>query len=145
MEEFWKMQWPVSVFLSVFIMSVSCLVAYILSLCHQRWMKCQECNVAKREKEEEEVKKRLRNERMEGQAITKRIEELEKQTKSLTDEKIKKQSQNTNQQDLDRIAFMMYALANKKDSSLDMEKLSKEIDNFKSIYKEFEKYLKTNQ
>jgi len=92
MEEFWKMQWPVSVFLSVFIMSVSCLVAYILSLCHQRWMKCQECNVAKREKEEEEVKKRLRNERMEEQAITKRIEELEKQTKSLTDEKIKKQS-----------------------------------------------------
>lgn len=145
MEELWKMQWPVSVFLSVFIMSVSCLVAYILSLCHQRWMKCQECNVAKREKEEEEVKKKLRNERMEEQAITKRIEELEKQTKFLTDEKIKKQSQNTNQQDLDRIAFMMYALANKKDSSLDMEKLSKEIESFKSIYKEFEKYLKTNQ
>lgn len=145
MEELWKMQWSVSVFLSVFIMSVSCLVAYILSLCHQRWMKCQECDVAKREKEEEEVKKKLRNERMEEQAITKRIEELEKQTKSLTDEKIKKQSQNTNQQDLDRIAFMMYALANKKDSSLDMEKLSKEIESFKSIYKEFEKYLKTNQ
>lgn len=145
MEELWKMQWPVSVFLSVFIMSVSCLVAYILSLCHQRWMKCQECDVAKREKEEEEVKKKLRNERMEEQAITKRIEELEKQTKFLTDEKIKKQSQNTNQQDLDRIAFMMYALANKKDSSLDMEKLSKEIESFKSIYKEFEKYLKTNQ
>lgn len=145
MEELWKMQWPVSVFLSVFIMSVSCLVAYILSLCHQRWMKCQECDVAKREKEEEEVKKKLRNERMEEQAISKRIEELEKQTKSLTDEKIKKQSQNTNQQDLDRIAFMMYALANKKDSSLDMEKLSKEIESFKSIYKEFEKYLKTNQ
>lgn len=145
MEELWKMQWPVSVFLSVFIMSVSCLVAYILSLCHQRWMKCQECDVAKREKEEEEVKKKLRNERMEEQAISKRIEELEKQTKSLTDEKIKKQSQNTNQQDLDRIAFMMYALANKKDSSLDMEKLSKEIESFKSIYKEFEKYLKNNQ
>lgn len=145
MEELWKMQWSVSVFLSVFIMSVSCLVAYILSLCHQRWMKCQECDVAKREKEEEEVKKKLRNERMEEQAISKRIEELEKQTKSLTDEKIKKQSQNTNQQDLDRIAFMMYALANKKDSSLDMEKLSKEIESFKSIYKEFEKYLKTNQ
>ena len=145
MEELWKMQWPVSVFLSVFIMSVSCLVAYILSLCHQRWMKCQECDVAKREKEEEEVKKKLRNERMEEQAISKRIEELEKQTKSLTDEKIKKQSQNTNQQDLDRIAFMMYALANKKDSSLDMEKLSREIESFKSIYKEFEKYLKTNQ
>lgn len=145
MEELWMMQWSVSVFLSVFIMSVSCLVAYILSLCHQRWMKCQECDVAKREKEEEEVKKKLRNERMEEQAITKRIEELEKQTKSLTDEKIKKQSQNTNQQDLDRIAFMMYALANKKDSSLDMEKLSREIESFKSIYKEFEKYLKNNQ
>lgn len=145
MEEFLKMQWPVSVLLSVFIMSVSCLVAYILSLCHQIWMKCQECNVAKREKEEEEVKEKLRNERMEEQVISKRIEDLERQIKSLTDEKIKKQSQNTNQQDLDRIAFMMYALANKKDSSLDMEKLSKEIESFKSIYKEFEKYLKTNQ
>lgn len=145
MEEFWKMQWPVCVFLSVFIMSVSCLVAYILSLHHQRWMKCQECNVAKREKEEEEVRKKLRDEKMEEQAITKRIEDLERQIKSLTDEKIKKQSQNINQQDLDRIAFMMYALANKKDSSLDMEKLSKEIESFKSIYKEFEKYLKTNQ
>lgn len=145
MEEFWKMQWPVSVLLSVFIMSVSCLVAYILSLCHQRWMKCQECNVAKREKEEEEVSKKLRDERMEEAVITKRIEDLERQIKSLTDEKIKKQSQNTNQQDLDRIAFIMYALANKKDSSLDMEKLSKEIESFKSIYKELEKYLKTNQ
>ena len=47
--------------------------------------------------------------------------------------------------DLNRIAFLMYMLTDRKDSSLDMEKLSKEIDNFKSIYKEFEKYLKTNQ
>lgn len=145
MEGFWCMQWPVSVFLAVLVISVSCLLAYILSLCHQLWMKRWECNVAKREKEEEEVKKKLRDERMEEQTITKRIEDLERQTKSLTDEKIKKQSQNGNQQDLDRIAFMMYALANKKDASLDIEKLSKEIESFKSIYKDFEKYLKTNQ
>ncbi|WP_443679025.1 hypothetical protein [Phocaeicola coprocola] len=145
MEDFWNMQWPVSVFLFVFVISVFCFVAYFLFLRHQRWMKCQECNVVKKEKEEEEVRKKLRDERMEEQAITKRIEELEKQTKFLTDEKIGKHSQNINQQDLDRIAFMMYALANKKDSSLDMEKLSKEIESFKSIYKDLEKYLKTNQ
>ena len=145
MEDFWNMQWPVSVFLFVFVISVFCFVAYFLFLRHQRWMNCQECNVVKKEKEEEEVRKKLRDERMEEQAITKRIEELEKQTKFLTDEKIGKHSQNINQQDLDRIAFMMYALANKKDSSLDMEKLSKEIESFKSIYKDLEKYLKTNQ
>lgn len=145
MEDFWNMQWPVSVFLFVFVISVFCFVAYFLFLRHRRWMKCQECNVVKKEKEEEEVRKKLRDERMEEQAITKRIEELEKQTKFLTDEKIGKHSQNINQQDLDRIAFMMYALANKKDSSLDMEKLSKEIESFKSIYKDLEKYLKTNQ
>lgn len=71
-------------------------------------------------------------------------ENLEKEIDSLK----KKQEQLQKEKellDLNRIAFLMYMLTDRKDSSLDMEKLSKEIDNFKSIYKEFEKYLKTNQ
>lgn len=73
------------------------------------------------------------NERKSG----KKIESLKKQ--------LEQSQKGGNTLDVDRIAFLMYVLSNKKDASLDMEKLSKEIENFKSIYKDFEKYLKTNQ
>lgn len=144
MEEFWKMQWPVSVFLSI--LSVCFISVIIISIYfkHKKEIKKDGFTYEKELKQAERQYIQSREERMHEWASEKIKENLEKEIDSLK----KKQEQLQKEKellDLNRIAFLMYMLTDRKDSSFNMEKLSKEIESFKSIYKEFEKYLKTNQ
>lgn len=136
--------WPVSMFLSI--LSV-CIVSLIMVGMYFRYKKTRkeaelvhEKDMKLREREYDQN----REERLHRWACEKMKENLEKEIESL-----KKQLEQSQKReallDVDRIAFLMYVLSNKKDASFDMEKLSKEIESFKSIYKDFEKYLKTNQ
>lgn len=144
MEGFWNMQWPVSMFLSI--LSV-CIVSLMMVGMYFRYKKTRkeaelvhEKDMKLREREYDQN----REERLHRWACEKMKEHLEKEIESLK-KQLEQSQKGGNTLDVDRIAFLMYVLSNKKDASLDMEKLSKEIENFKSIYKDFEKYLKTNQ
>lgn len=144
MEGFLSMQWPISLFLSILSVCFFSLMMVKMYFRYKKTGKKAELEYEKDMKLQEREYDQKREERLHGWACEKTKENLEKEIESL-----KKQLEQSQKReaplDVDRIAFLMYVLSNKKDASLDMEKLSKEIESFKSIYKDFEKYLKTNQ
>lgn len=144
---YWDIFWPACIVLSIFIICFSYLVIYCRYLHYKENIKSKELEHEKEMKEKEWKHSQDREDKIHGWTFNKSTEKLEQEIKSLKEEK-EKLEQCRKEKDLcesDRIAFMMYALANKKDATLDMEKLSKEIENFKKVYKDFENYLKTNQ
>lgn len=114
---------------------------------YKRNIKLKELEHEKEMKEKEWRYNQEREDKIHGWTSVKATENLEKEIKSLKEEKEKQEQRqkDKDQCESDRIAFMMYVLANKGDATLDMEKLSKEVENFKKVYKDFENYLKTNQ
>lgn len=136
--------WPISMFLSILSVCIVSLRMVKMYFQYKKTRKEAELVHEKDMKLQEREYDQNREERLHGWACEKTKENQEKEIESL-----KKQLEQSRKGeallDVDRIAFLMYVLSNKKDVSLDMEKLSKEIESFKSIYKDFEKYLKTNQ
>lgn len=144
---YWEVFWPVCVVLSTLIFCFSCLVVFCRYLRYKENVKLKDLEHEKEMKEKEWKYNQEREDKIHGWTSIKTTEHLEKEIKSLKEEREKQELHQKKQEqyESDRIAFMMYALANKGDATLDMEKLSKEVENFKKIYKEFENYLKINQ
>lgn len=151
---FWGMSWPIAILFSIVVICICTIVALFMILRNKRKMMClrlvneefvrwgelkrrQEWhnNVSKdiSSKVQENTKKEIEKLNKEKEDSTKKIKDLEDKLK----EKV--------QFDLDNLALMLYALSNKKDALSDITKLSKEVETFKKVYKEFENYLKTNQ
>ena len=133
--------------LSTFIICLSCLAVCCRYFHYKGNIKSKELEHEEKMKDKEWKYNQDRENKIHGWTSIKTTENLELEIKSLKEEKEKQEQcqKEKDQRESDRIAFMMYVLANKKDATLDMEKLSKEVENFKKVYKEFENYLKTNQ
>lgn len=144
---YWDIFWPACIVLSTFIICLSCQAVCCRYLHYKENAKSKELEHEKEMKEKEWKYNQDREDKIHDWMSDKTTEKLEKEIKSLKEEKEKQEQppKEKAQRELDRIAFMMYVLANRKDATLDMEKLSKEVENFKKVYKEFENYLKTNQ
>lgn len=144
---YWDIFWPSCIVLSTFIICVSCGIVFCRYIYYKESAKSKDFEHKKEMKEKEWKYNQDRENKIHGWTIDKTTEKLEQEIKSLKEAKEKQEQhlKEKGQHELDRIAFMMYVLANKKDATLDMEKLSKEVENFKKVYKEFENYLKTNQ
>lgn len=144
---YWDISWPACIVLSTFIICLSCLAVCCRYLHYKEKARLKELEHEKEMKEKEWKYNQDREDKIHDWTSDKTTEKLEKEIKSLKEEKEKQEQlpKEKDQHELDRIAFMMYVLANRKDATLDMEKLSKEVENFKKVYKEFENYLKTNQ
>lgn len=144
---YWDIFWPACIVLSTLIICLSCLVVCCRYFYYKEKARSKELEHETDMKETEWKHNQDREDKIHGWTSDKTIENLEKEIKSLKEEKEKQEQcqKEEGQRESDRIVFMMYVLANMKDTTLDMEKLSKEVENFKKVYKEFENYLKTNQ
>lgn len=144
---YWDIFWPVCIVLSTFIICLSCLAVCCRYLHYKGNAKSKELEHEEKMKEKEWKYNQDRENKIHEWTSDRTAEKLEQEIKSLKEEKEKQEQcqKEKDQRESDRIAFMMYVLANRKDAPLDMEKLSKEVENFKKVYKDFENYLKTNQ
>lgn len=144
---YWDVFWPACIVLSTGIICISCRTVFFRYLHYKANTRSKELEHEKEIKEKEWKYNQEREDKIHNWTSVKTTECLEKEIKSLKEEKEKqKQHQKEKAQcESDRIAFLMYALANQRDTTLDMEKLSKEVEDFKKNYKDFENYLKKNQ